>query len=84
MLAKILIFLGSLIAVYIASKRHQIFANLMSRVGDKMAEKHAAQGPGQADPAKTQQAEAGQIEELDYDPETGRYSVRKNRPNRDS
>lgn len=84
MLAKILIFLGSLIAVYIASKRHQIFANLMSRVGDKMAEKNAAPEQAQADPARNRQAEAEQIEELDYDPETGRYSVRKNRPNRDS
>ncbi len=84
MRAKILIFLGSLIAVYIASKRHQIFANLMSRVGDKMAEKHAASDQAQADPARAKRAEAEQIEELDYDPETGRYSVRKNRPNRDS
>lgn len=79
MLAKILIFLGSLIAVYIASKRHQIFANLMSRVSDNLGSKEAPPKQADAKPANTVQDETDQIEELDYDPETGRYSVRKKR-----
>lgn len=84
MLAKILIFIGSLIAVYIASKRHQIFANLMSRVGEKVASRQAKPNPDKPDRTEEARAETDQIEELDYDPETGRYSVRKDRPKRDS
>lgn len=84
MLAKILIFLGSLIAVYIASKRHQIFANLMSRVGDKVATRDTRPEPAKPDPSEAQRVDPDQIEELDYDPETGRYSVRKKGPKRDS
>ncbi|WP_306261893.1 hypothetical protein [Pararhizobium sp. IMCC21322] len=79
MLLKILIFVGSLIAVYVASKRHQIFANLMSRVSDNLGSKEAPPKQADAKPADTVQDEADQIEELDYDPETGRYSVRKKR-----
>lgn len=84
MLAKILILLGSLIAVYIASKRHQIFANLMSRVGDKVASRDSRSEQTRSGPSEAQRVEPEQIEELDYDPETGRYSVRKKGPKRDS
>lgn len=79
MLAKILIFIGSLIAVYIASKRHQIFANLMSRVSENLGSKQTPPKQADAKTANTTQDETDQIEELDYDPETGRYSVRKKR-----
>tara|TARA_R110000868_G_scaffold11981_44_gene58231 strand:+ start:2240 stop:2446 length:207 start_codon:yes stop_codon:yes gene_type:complete len=64
MLAKLLILVGIIAAVYIAAKRHKLFAHLMSRVSDD----------GQPDENAN-----NTIEELDYDPETGRYSVRKNK-----
>lgn len=79
MLAKILIFIGSLIAVYIASKRHEIFAKVMSRISDTVGAKQSPPKQEKSEPANTAQGEPEQIEELDYDPETGRYSIRKNR-----
>nr|WP_306265376.1 hypothetical protein [Pararhizobium sp. IMCC3301] len=64
MLAKLLILVGIIAAVYIAAKRHKFFAHLTS---------------GGGEPDQPDKSENNTIEELDYDPETGRYSVRKNK-----
>lgn len=82
MLAKILIFLASLIGVYIASKRHKIFAHVMSRVTENIKPDRTTAKSANPPEQNTEPDDTAQIEELDYDPETGRYSVRKNPQNR--
>lgn len=82
MLSKILTLVAICVGVYIVSQRHKLFPAIF---GDKIGADRPNPGNWKQNQQRQDQGsnqDQGAIEELDYDPKTGHYRVKKSKNGR--